>query len=397
MTLATNPPDALAPAQPPRRWGFKAKLVLLCGTLLFLVLLDVAAARVYRLVTGHPWPAGNPARAYRIPVDPYHHGLLPNFSTDGAQWGGNYPFRTNSLGFKDAKVRDVPLVPSGKRIVVIGDSFTEGVGVPYEETFTGKLGAALAPEGVEVLNAGCQSYTPVIHYRKIKFLLDDVGLKFDELIVAIDQSDAQNEGDYELVDDVVRPRLFRDRIAEVLKTNSIVLWTLLDAALGQRGFTELHNAGRGGVTAGEAAKLGSDAEIEAALRKLACIGFPVGAWPHDEKLYREFGERGIKSMTAYMDRLLALLKTKGIPLTVVVYPWPDQIVAGETDCKHERFWRDWCAKNGVRFADAFPKFEIGCPWRRRAEILDAYYVPGDTHFNAEGHRLVAEAILETRK
>jgi lysophospholipase L1-like esterase len=387
--LATENPVAAAP----RRTRFGAKLLLLAATLVFLLLLDLAAARAYRLAAGHPWPAGNPARAYRIPADPYHHGLRPNYSTDGADWGGQYAFRTNSLGFKDAKVRHVPLEHDGKRIVVIGDSFTEGVGVPYEDTFAGKLGAALAPEGTEVLNAGVQSYTPVIYYRKIKYLLEEKGLKFDELIVAIDESDFTNELSYELDDDVVRPRAFADRAIELLKTNSILLLTLAERLRTEK-FQELGaGGGLGGPTAADAALLGTDAEIEAALRKLPGMGRML--WPNDDNEWRG-GSEGAKCMVENMDRLLAVVKKRGIPLTVVVYPWPDQVIAGDPDCHHVRLWRDWCAKNGVPFVDSFPKFEVGAPWKRRAEVIGACYIRGDQHMTAEGHRRVAEAILEAR-
>ena len=86
----------------------------------------------------------------RDPV--YHHTLRPKF--DGFdKWGNkDYPVVTNSLGFRDASTRDVPLVAFRKRIVFIGDSFTEGIGVPYQETFVGKFAGAF-PD-LDVLNAG---------------------------------------------------------------------------------------------------------------------------------------------------------------------------------------------------------------------------------------------------
>ncbi|HEX3495974.1 MAG TPA: SGNH/GDSL hydrolase family protein, partial [Methylocella sp.] len=76
----------------------------------------------------------------RDPV--YHHTLRPKF--DGFdKWGTKFfPVLTNSLGFRDASTRDVPLMADRKRIVFIGDSFTEGLGVTYQETFVGKFAAA---------------------------------------------------------------------------------------------------------------------------------------------------------------------------------------------------------------------------------------------------------------
>jgi lysophospholipase L1-like esterase len=293
--------------------------------------------------------------------------------------------RTNSLGFRDASVRDVPLVPRGRRILVIGDSFTEGVGVPYEETFAGQLGSALAP--TEVLNAAVMSYAPCIYYRKVKHLVEEKRLKFDELIVAIDVSDAEDEAVvYELRDDEVGVRGFKNQVQELVKTNSILVFTILDYALRERG----------AIAAPPAIDLdASDAVIEKALRSRSSVGGRRSRWPHDERLWKEYGAEGVRLMQAHMDRLLALLRPLGIPLTVVVYPWPDQIVQGEKDCKAVTVWRDWCKERGIRFVDTFPRFDIGAPWRRRVEILDSCYIPGDIHLSAEGHRRIADAIVQS--
>ena len=69
--------------------------------------------------------------AARIANPIYDHGLVANF--DGYDvWGeARYPLFTNSLGFKDGSVREVPLKADHRRILLIGDSFTEAIGIPY--------------------------------------------------------------------------------------------------------------------------------------------------------------------------------------------------------------------------------------------------------------------------
>jgi hypothetical protein len=71
----------------------------------------------------------------------------------------------------------------------VGDSFTEGVGVPYEETFVG-LGSAFP--NLDVLNAGVSDYGPSVYYLKTKYLLD-LGLQVNEIIVYVDISDVADE------------------------------------------------------------------------------------------------------------------------------------------------------------------------------------------------------------
>ena len=74
-------------------------------------------------------------RIARVADPIFDHGLVPNF--DGYDiWGeARYRFFTNSLGFKDGAVREVPLKASSHRILLMGDSFTEAIGISYENTF----------------------------------------------------------------------------------------------------------------------------------------------------------------------------------------------------------------------------------------------------------------------
>lgn len=129
---------------------------------------------------------------YRIPHPVYHHTLATNIHDYTAEWGGNdYTVNTNSLGFKDFAPREVPLVPSKKRILIIGDSFTEGVGVDYAQTFAGLLQQQYP--NIEFLNAAATSYAPIIYYRKIKYFLEEAHLIFNEVWVFIDLSDIEDE------------------------------------------------------------------------------------------------------------------------------------------------------------------------------------------------------------
>ena len=112
-------------------------------------------------------PNSNPflgINVLRIRDPVYHHTLTPKY--DGFDLWGPHRFRilSNSLGFRDASTRDVPLVADRKRVVFIGDSFTEGIGLPYEETFVGRFARAF-PE-LDVLNAAVFSYSPSIYYKK---------------------------------------------------------------------------------------------------------------------------------------------------------------------------------------------------------------------------------------
>jgi hypothetical protein len=93
-----------------------------------------------------------------------------------------------------------------------------------------------------------------------------------------------------------------------------------------------------------------------------------------------------------MTRLAAMLRQRNIELTVVVYPWPDQIVRGDTACRATTFWKRWCRRQGVDFLTLFPAFDAG----DRDTVLDACFLPGDVHWNERGNRLVADAYMKHR-
>src|SRR6202051_3163801 len=137
---------------------------------------------------------GEKQRPARIANKIYDHGFAANF--DGYDvWGElRYRLTTDSLGFKDASVRKVPLKADSRRILLIGDSFAEGIGMSFEDSFAGQLSHAgrERSEKIEFLNAGVASYSPSIYYSKIKYLLES-GLQFDEVVLFSDPSDVTDE------------------------------------------------------------------------------------------------------------------------------------------------------------------------------------------------------------
>lgn len=80
-----------------------------------------------------------------------------------------------------------------RRVLLIGDSFTEGVGFEFSETFAGIAAESFAGRGVEVFNAAVVSYSPAIYYSKVRYLIEEVGLDLDAVVVFIDISDIADE------------------------------------------------------------------------------------------------------------------------------------------------------------------------------------------------------------
>lgn len=324
-------------------------------------------------------------RLARVADPVFDHGLVPNF--DGYDvWGeARYRLMTNSLGFKDGTVREVPLKASSRRILLMGDSFTEAIGIPYENSFVGLLNRAgqERDQKVEFLDGGVASYSPSIYYKKVKYLLDQ-GLQFDEVVLLSDSSDVEDEAtSYFCIDDdpkyrkfctappgsyppasPLKPDFFIDHFV-VTNRVRITLKRWIQTRLGNRRRAIEHDQER--------------------------IGW---ALPNpDLARYRPLGiEGGIERSLQNMGKLSDLLASRGIPLTIVVYPWAQQIAQNDRDSRQVRLWRDFCANRCKAFIDLFPAFFAIAD--RDKDWYEHLFILGDDHFSVNGNRILFEELAK---
>jgi hypothetical protein len=324
-------------------------------------------------------------RAARVANPVYDHGFSAKFEGYDV-WGElRYPLITNSLGFKDASARDVPLKSASRRILVIGDSFAEAIGMRFEDSFAGLLQRAgqQRSERIEFLNAGVASYSPSIYYRKIKYLIES-GLQFDEVLLFADGSDVTDEAtSYFCIDDDPEYRahctaaegsmqpdaspkksdFFIDRFV-ITNRVRISLKRWIQSLLGNRKQALSTDRNRIGWSIP-----GFDAANETR---------PLGV------------DGGIKRSLQNMAKLSDLLAARNIPLTIVVYPWAQQIAQGDRDSRQVALWRDFCERRCKTFINLFPVFfaasEADKGWYERL------YIVGDDHFSAEGNEMVAREV-----
>ncbi len=309
----------------------------------------------------------------------FHHGLATNWN--GPLAFGDYvkPFYTNNLGLKDRSNRFVKLKDKKCRILFMGDSFTEGVGMAYEETFVGLISERLDQHKFEILNASVVSYSPKLYYLKTKYLLENVGLKFDELIVCFDISDVQDEIVYEHFEPSDSYLSFGlNHLLYFLRNNSIIY----------KGITKIQD------------KLNS--RPVGSWQDKVSIGFQGLAqrddfdtqrpmWTYDEEIWRSWGEKGFRLATENMDKLFDLCREHGVKFTIVVYPWPSEFIKKNLDSRNVTLWKRYCKSRGINFINLYESFD----WSEKAvNIIAQYYIPHDMHFNKNGHKLVAKTLLE---
>jgi lysophospholipase L1-like esterase len=360
------------------------------------VVCDLAFAQILKHSTDF-WIATYPAMDHRIRSEKFHHELVKNREID-ERWGPiNYSFATNSLGFKDAKIRNVPLKVAEKRIMFLGDSFTEGIGFTYTDTFVGIISDHYKKKNIRVLNGGVASYAPEIYYRKSKYLIEELGLELDHVVVFLDVSDIRDE--------IVKYKLKADRSLIIPNdlgkkaVNRVGHW-LRDNTMSVRMFVLTRDnvsflkkhIRRRLKTAEFLEKSYWDITV-AEMTAHAVVPHVASEWTYSEATWKTFAVPGLRKAANNMRLLADFLKTRWIGLTLAVYPWPDQIINDSKAPRHRGFWQKWAKKKNIPFVDLFPVFTADEPYK----VLGQYFLPNDMHWNGAGHELVAKEFLRQFK
>ena len=108
-------------------------------------------------------------------------------------------------------------------------------------------------------------------------------------------------------------------------------------------------------------------------------------------------EGGIAKEKARMDLLWQELRARNIPLSIVVYPYPAQVLHDTTDSRQVQIWRQWCEGKCRRFISVFPPFIAAkqqCPASTLGCWYLTYFIFGDDHYSAAGNALVADAVIK---
>lgn len=330
-------------------------------------------------------PAVASSNAVVTTAERLHHGLEPRIDRE-TNWGPiKYRLRTDSLGFKSREVRETPLTNHAYRIVFLGDSFTEGVGVPAEQTYAGVVETELAGpgRGIDVFNAGVQSYSPKLYFLKTVHCWENLGFRFNEAWVFIDVSDTADE----LIYSDFTPRGFA-RELPLLKEFKFERFQaepkFFERSICYRTWMRLvchRDPWRREVY--RDTKGGSSFDYYG----------QCDEWVLDDRIYEAWGRRGLQSASHYMQQLAGFLRERGVRLGIAVYPRTNEVQARNRNSRQENFWRDFAQQQDLPFLDLYPSFISDSPNATLAE----QFIKNDVHWNARGHETVARAWLEYRR
>jgi len=417
-------------------------LIILMVTFVFFIAIDLIAGDTLLAIARNE----EKKDPFRIQNARYHHALQASYEGP-AYWGPfTYWVCTNASAMK-SDCRDKYLDEKNLDIAFMGDSFTEGVGVIYEDSFVGMVAKA-HPE-LKVANLGVVSYSPSIYLRKLEDYLNR-GYTFKKVIIFVDISDTMDEalyfedaaGNVQLTSEMLQPgalafikRHFRKTLPLTYeafyysKVGWQYFWPASEPTQIARTVSEVapqpvHATGfstmPGGLDA-LASNPQSPQPNEINRLDVASNGaqektvlpisqknrskepgiydreFARSAWTYNLQApgYGALGvQRSIDKAVSQMERVADLLARHNIKLSVGVYPWPAQLKYDQEHSLQVQIWQRFCEHRCENFYNAFPAFFSTLRASGIQATIDRYYYPGDMHFSKGGNSLIAETILK---
>ena len=318
---------------------------------------------------------------FRIQNNFYHHGFKKNYKTNFTGWGPyTYTFCTNSYGFR-SKCNSVE--HKKYDVAFIGDSFTEGVGLNYEDTFVGIIEDLTKKK---ILNLGIVSSSPSLYLKKLNYILKE-GIHFDDLIVVMDLSDIYDELSYNVKfksnsnkckNGQQTTKNKTDHYSQImyfLEDNLQITYMLLKKLWWEFNFRKIN-------------KNFHSAYLEK--------NFYRSAWPYNDNI-KEFRNKEcldelIMTTELVLIEIYSLLKKHSINLSILIYPWPGTLIHDNENSKYVQIWKKFCSDKCKIFLNSFPIFFEELNYIDNKKIINKYYFKYDVHFNKKGNKLLANFI-----
>ena len=313
----------------------------------------------------------------RVWNDTYHHTFKKNVNIKSVGIEKNNRFCTNNLGFKS----NCNFTKTKKfKFGFMGDSFTEGIGLNYENTFVGIFENKL---GSKIANMGVSSYSPKLHLAKLNFFLNK-GLTFDHVILFLDISDYYDEAFYE----------FDKKKKSIIHSKKDLrrIWSKKNFPFTNYYFYVVKKIRKGPVN--KKAKLLKNSTIifdESVKRKTSWLDKDIKNFKINDKSVLKIH----KETKTYINQIYYILEKKDIKFSLAIYPWPQNFLNQKNNSFYRSEWKKFCEVKCDHFFDYFEDLNNYFDQKGFDEVYKNYYIKNDIHFNKKGNILIADKIIKT--
>jgi hypothetical protein len=272
-------------------------------------------------------------------------------------------------------------------ILVFGDSFTFGVGLEYEDTFIGILQKKLSD--FNFYNHAVGSYSPSVHYYRLKKTLSKNNIVPKKIIVLLDITDVYDEGNrWVYNENNLTPLLKSNEWKENLKKRNTLI---------KKNFK---------ISVFIASKLNSylreyrgsrENNLETNKNKIKRSFQGQFTYTNIKELNdtywtEEIFNNGILKIKKYVNLISDIARNKDIEFWLVIYPWAETIEFGQKEFNWEKFGETLCDNNKCKLINTFPYFKDYVK-KNKNWSHDLYFIK-DEHFNKNGNIIIAKILEE---
>lgn len=323
-----------------------------------------------------------------------------------AGWHGTvlgFPYSVNTLGLRNREIES-PKPAGTVRVLMLGDSFTEGGGLAEADTIPRRVETALRAScsGVEVINGGTASYSPILEY----LLLQQIGAALgpDLIVLNLDMTDVH--------DDLIRTRLAEidaeglpKRVAnDRRRETALLLPPVLPAAIrpfeealsGLSLWQEVRRSRLGRQVLGP---LNLDEPALQARDLIGDLRYDRLAITRDTPARDE--ARAWANTARYLGAIQRLAGHLAARFVVVIYPHGHQVAPYESPMSRPLIGlgpglyasdRPFRIVEAIGQREGFPVISLLDAFRRRADPARPLFRHDDIHHTVEGARVMAEGI-----
>lgn len=307
----------------------------------------------------------------------FHHTFKENINMKSVGIEKNNRFCTNNFGFKS----NCNFTKTKKfKFGFMGDSFTEGINLNYENTFAGIFEKEL---GSEVANMGVSSYSPKLHLAKLNFFLNK-GLSFDHVILFLDISDYYDEAYYQFDNNKLSITHNKKDLRRI--------WSKKNFPFTNYYFYVIKKIRKGSTP--EMKILIKNSKVvfdESVKRKTSWLNKDIKKFKINDKTIFKIHE----DTKSYMDQIYQILKKRDIKFSLAIYPWPQNLINKNNNLYYRNEWKIFCKVRCNHFFDYFEDFNYHIDNEGYEEVYKKYYIWNDIHFNKKGNILIADKIIKT--
>ena len=324
---------------------------------------------------------------YSLKSEMFHHEIAPNINLPEFWGKKKYKVITNKYGMRIGENDFIN--PQIKNIGFVGDSFVYGSGIDFNDHFIGLI--KKNNKSYNFLNLGYVGYSPSIYYKKLEYLINNKGFKFDKIFIFVDTSDVQDEGSFyreDLNGNIVRKwnsdlenkkRNFRYKYKNYLKQNSFIFKFYEIFA-----FNTINTKAQKCLN-----KENTD------LNYIEYLNYERFGYAFNKKLSsKKWVKEGQKKIVNYLSKIKVLLDLNKIEMIIVYYPSAIDVIKDnkiKENSKHYKMLNEWSQLNNISLIDTQKYFfKINNPLKN----YEKNHIACDIHWNTNGHKIIGNNILE---